>query len=83
MFGQYISLIGMVCLLLAYFQLARGKWTTASNMFHGLNLTGCLLINLSMIFLEFNVGVFLLESVFIVIAICALRKNFKLKQKRS
>ena len=66
--------IGMGCVLLAYYMVNTGKWTSRQRAFHATNLAGALLIIASLL-AEWNLPIFVLECAWAAIAIYGLGKT--------
>lgn len=70
-----ISFLGGALIIWAYFFLSSGRFTKDSKFYHALNLVGAVLIGISLWFGAFNVGSFMLQIMFGLIALVALVKN--------
>lgn len=70
---QAIGLLGVKLMLVAYFQLQRGKWTQESRLFLGANALGALLVIVSLLE-DWNLPAFLMESVWFAISVYGLWK---------
>ncbi|WP_037939952.1 CBU_0592 family membrane protein [Sulfurospirillum arcachonense] len=73
---QIIGFIGMLFIVYAYFLLQSHKVVHSSLKFQILNLTGAILLLISLL-VHFNLGSFLIELFWIVITIYGMIKNKK------
>lgn len=76
---DWAGMIGVLLILLAYLLLQLGR-LGASNLYYSvLNLTGALLIILSLLF-EFNLSAFLMEAAWVAISIVGIRQALRLRR---
>lgn len=73
-FSTIIGNIGVVCFLLAYFLLQKGKILHTSFAYLSLNLAGALLLMISLI-INWNLPAFLLEAAWALISMYGLYQN--------
>ena len=77
MFTQVLGFLGMVCIVLAYYKVTSPKgWSADSIKFNVVNLVGAVLLIISLCF-HFNLGSFMIEIFWIIIAVRALYRHFK------
>lgn len=77
MFTQVLGFLGMICIVLAYYKVTSPKgWSADSVKFNVVNLVGAVLLIISLFF-HFNLGSFLIEIFWIIIAVRALYRRFK------
>ena len=77
MFTQALGYLGMICIVLAYYKVTSPKgWSADSVKFNVVNLVGAVLLIISLCF-HFNLGSFLIEIFWIIIAVRALYRRFK------
>lgn len=69
----FAGFIGMGCVLLAYYMVNSGKWSSRSKAFHMTNLAGALLIIASLL-QSWNLPIFVLECAWAAIALYGLYK---------
>ena len=74
--GNIVGHIGVVCFLLAYFMLQKGRWKPDDLWYLLLNLAGALLILCSLL-VDWNLPAFLLETLWGLISIYGLIKYYK------
>lgn len=67
------SISGAACVIIAYFLVSSNKLSAQSARYQWLNLIGAVLIMLSL-YHYWNIGTFIIEVVWIVIAVMALVK---------
>lgn len=67
------SISGAACVIIAYFLVSSNKLSAQSTRYQWLNLIGAVLIMLSL-YHYWNIGTFIIEVVWIVIAVMALVK---------
>lgn len=79
MMGHLLGLAGMSSIVVAYFLLEQGTLNRDRASYYWLNLTGALLLELSLL-INFNLGSFVIEIFWIGISITGLRR---LKKRRS
>lgn len=77
---QFIGLLGMICIVLAYFLLQIGKMTSADLSYQLINLAGAILLIISLL-VHFNLGSFLIEVFWIFITIYGIFKIYKDKRE--
>lgn len=77
MFTQVLGFVGMVFIVLAYYKVTTpGGWAADSVKFNVVNLIGAVLLIVSLCF-HFNLGSFMIEVFWIIIAVRALYNKFK------
>lgn len=77
MFTQVLGFLGMICIVLAYYKVTSPKgWSADSIKFNVVNLVGAVLLIISLCF-HFNLGSFMIEIFWIIIAVRALCRQFK------
>lgn len=77
MFTQVLGFLGMICIVLAYYKVTSPKgWPADSVKFNVVNLVGAVLLIISLCF-HFNLGSFMIEIFWIIIAVLALYRHFK------
>ncbi|MCJ8326354.1 MAG: hypothetical protein MJK08_04545 [Campylobacterales bacterium] len=74
---QIIGFVGMVFIVWAYYILQMGKYSHESLYYQLLNLTGAILLLISLC-VHFNLGSFIIEVFWIIITLYGMYKN---KQK--
>lgn len=72
---QWVSLLGSLFLLSAYTLLTLKKITPDGFLFYTLNLLGCIVLGITLIFGQFNLGSFVLQVVFGFISIYGIWQN--------
>jgi len=78
---QILSLIGSLFLLAAYLMLVIGTFSNRTPAYHLFNILGCLLIGLSLWFDQFNLGSFVLQISFGLVAAYAIISLYWNKSK--
>ena len=77
MFTQVLGFVGMVFIVLAYYKVTSPEgWAADSVKFNVVNLIGAVLLIISLCF-HFNLGSFMIEVFWIIIAVRALYNKFK------
>jgi hypothetical protein len=71
MLWHLIGLAGMFIVVSAYWRLTDGKLKSSDKQYHLLNLTGAILLIVSLLF-NFNLGSFVIEVFWIIIAVKGL-----------
>lgn len=71
MLWHLIGLVGMFIVVSAYWRLTDGKLKSNDKQYHLLNLTGAILLIVSLLF-NFNLGSFVIEVFWIIIAVKGL-----------
>ena len=71
MLWHLIGLVGMFIVVSAYWRLTDGKLKSNDKQYHLLNLTGAILLIVSLLF-NFNLGSFVIEIFWIIIAVKGL-----------
>ncbi|MBG89582.1 MAG: hypothetical protein CMO80_22165 [Verrucomicrobiales bacterium] len=71
MLAHLIGLIGMMLVVLAFYQTVEGKWDSQGHTFNVVNLSGAILLLISLI-VHFNLGSFIIELFWIAISIKGL-----------
>ncbi len=77
--ADLIGLIGVVLLLIAYFYLSIGRWSSDSLMYQFYNLLGALLILFSLCF-HFNLSSFVIEVAWVVISLIGIIRIMQAKK---
>ncbi len=78
---QWIGFVGMSFVVFAYLLLQMNKYTIESLQYQLLNLTGAILLLISL-FVHFNLGSFVIEVFWIGITIYGISKNIKARKLR-
>ncbi len=78
-FFQWLGFVGMIFIVYGYFLLQSEKLKSTSIKFQLLNLTGAVLLIISL-FVHFNLGSFLIEIFWIIITLYGIYKNSKTSQ---
>jgi hypothetical protein len=78
-FGHIIGLIGMACIVVAYYLLERGRINHQDSKYYILNLIGALLLEISLI-INFNLGSFIIEIFWVAISVNGL---IRLRNKKA
>jgi hypothetical protein len=71
-----VGLVGMSCVVGAYYTIERGKYTRDDPAYYIINLIGAILLTISLFF-NFNLGSFVIEIFWMAISINGLRRIFK------
>lgn len=79
---QWIGFVGMVFVVIAYLFLQTNKYTIRSIQYQLLNLSGAILLLISLC-VHFNFGSFVIEIFWIIITIYGISKNIKEKKKNT
>ena len=79
---QIIGFVGMVFIVWAYYILQMGKYSHESLYYQLLNLTGAILLLISLC-VHFNLGSFIIEVFWIIITLYGMYKNKKEKQQKN
>jgi predicted membrane protein len=77
--GDTIGIIGMLCIIVTYYAIEKGKYTRDSLSYYVINLIGAILLTISLI-ISFNLGSFIIEMFWIVISVEGIVRV--LKQRR-
>jgi len=75
-----IGLLGMVMVVLAFYQTVSGAWSSQGAQFNVVNLCGAVLLLLSLL-VHFNLGSFVIEVFWIAISLKGLYQLRKKKQQ--
>jgi hypothetical protein len=73
--GDIIGGVGVGGFLVAYFYLQKGTWKPHSPIYLGTNLTGAVLLMISLL-LDWNLSAFVLEAAWALISIWGLSKIY-------
>ena len=73
---QLIGLLGMICIVAAYFLLQIGRINSETLAYQTINLTGAILLIISLLE-HFNLGSFLIEVFWIFITFFGFYKIYK------
>lgn len=76
--GHAVGLIGMVCVVFAYFAVERDWFNNKDVKFYLINLIGAVLLLISLL-INFNLGSFVIEIFWIMISIFGIINNYKVK----
>lgn len=74
--GVIAGNIGVACFLLAYFMLQKERWRHDSLMYLSMNLSGAILLVISLL-IDWNLPAFLLEASWGLISIYGLVKYYR------
>lgn len=77
--GHIIGLLGMACIVIAYYLIERGRLHRDDEKYYYLNLIGAALLEISLV-INFNLGSFVIEIFWMIISIVGLiriKKNVK------
>ncbi len=69
--GHIVGLLGMSCIVIAYYLIERGKLDRGDARYYVLNLAGAALLEVSLL-INFNLGSFVIEIFWIAISIVGL-----------
>lgn len=78
-FGHIIGLIGMACIVVAYYLIERGRLHHNDTKYYLTNLVGASLLEISLV-INFNLGSFVIEIFWVAISIVGLMRIRKKKQ---
>jgi predicted membrane protein len=76
--GHTISMVGMACVVFAYFAVERDWLDNKDVKFYLINLIGAILLLISLL-INFNLGSFLIEIFWIIISIMGIINHYKVK----
>lgn len=76
MIAHGIGLLGMILVVLAFYQTVNGTWSGQSYQFNVVNLCGAVLLLLSLL-VHFNLGSFVIEVFWIGISLKGLYRSKK------
>ena len=76
--GHLIGMLGMLCIVLAYYAIEKGKYTRDNLAYYLINLTGAILLIISLM-IHFNLGSFVIELFWIVISVQGIIRLLKKK----
>jgi len=76
--GHAISMIGMACVVLAYFAVERDWLDNKDVKFYVINLIGGILLLISLL-INFNLGSFVIEIFWIIISMMGIVNHYKVK----
>jgi predicted membrane protein len=76
--GHAISMIGMACVVFAYFAIERGWLDNKNIKLYVINLIGALLLLISLL-INFNLGSFIIEIFWIIISMMGIINYYKIK----
>lgn len=69
--AHILGFIGMLCVVVAFYQTVSGKWSSQSRVFNVVNLSGAICLLLSLL-VHFNLGSFVIEIFWIAISVKGL-----------
>ena len=78
---QLIGLLGMICIVAAYFLLQIGRINSETLAYQTINLTGAILLIISLLE-HFNLGSFLIEVFWIFITFFGFYKIYKKRRAK-
>ncbi len=81
LFGDIVGNIGVVCFLVAYWLLQKGKVAYAGGMYLGLNLSGSILL-LTSLSIDWNMPAFVLEAAWALISMYGIYKHIILGRRK-
>lgn len=70
--AHIIGTLGMICVVIAFYQTVAGKWAAQGLIYNCVNLVGAILLIISL-FIHFNLGSFVIELFWIAISIKGIR----------
>ena len=76
--GHAIRMIGMACVVLAYFAVERDWLDNKDVKFYVINLIGGILLLISLL-INFNLGSFVIEIFWIIISMMGIVNHYKVK----
>lgn len=76
MIPHIIGFLGMLCVVICYYNVTHDKWKHDDLVYNGVNLVGAILLIISLCF-HFNLGSFVIEVFWIAISISALWRKYK------
>jgi predicted membrane protein len=76
--GHTISMVGMACVVFAYFSVERDWLDNKDVKFYLINLIGAILLLISLL-INFNLGSFVIEIFWIIISIMGIMNHYKVK----
>lgn len=76
MIAHVIGFLGMLCVVLCYYNVTHSKWKHDDFVYNSINLLGAILLIISLCF-HFNLGSFVIEIFWIAISISALWRKYK------
>jgi drug/metabolite transporter (DMT)-like permease len=74
--GHLIGVVGMACVVLAYFAIERGWLDNKDLKLYLINLVGATLLLISLL-IHFNLGSFIIEIFWLAISISGILNHFK------
>jgi predicted membrane protein len=77
--GHTIGIIGMLCIVMTYYAIEKGKYTRDNLAYYIINLIGAVLLTISLM-INFNLGSFVIEVFWIIISVQGIVRI--LKQRR-
>jgi hypothetical protein len=80
-YADIVGNIGVVCFLVAYFLLQKGKLAHSSAGYLGLNLAGAILLMASL-WVEWNLPAFLLEAAWAMLSIYGIYKHILCHERK-
>lgn len=80
--AHVIGLIGMACVVLAFYMSVHCDWDVKALKFNVVNLTGAILLTVSLV-VHFNLGSFVIELFWIAISISGILKARALNLKQT
>lgn len=78
--SDYVGMIGVLIILIAYFLLSTGKWVSDSSIYQFLNFLGAWLILFSLYF-HWNISSVVIEIAWIIISIIGMMRCCFLNKK--
>jgi hypothetical protein len=74
--GHIVGVIGMVCVVFAYFSIERNWFNNKDIKFYVINLIGGILLLISLL-INFNLGSFIIEIFWITISMMGIIRHYK------
>jgi len=78
--GHTTGVVGMACVVFAYFAVERDWFNNKEVKFYVINLIGAVLLLISLL-INFNLGSFVIEIFWIAISIFGIINNYKVKSR--
>lgn len=78
--GHAVGMVGMACVVFAYFAVERDWFNNKEVKFYVINLIGAVLLLISLL-INFNLGSFVIEIFWIAISIFGIINNYKVKSR--
>jgi hypothetical protein len=74
--AHVVGFMGMACVVFCFWALERGVYTSHDKRYYIINLTGAILLTLSLL-IHFNLGAFIIEMFWIWISVSGLLRKKK------